>query len=206
MILYISGFGSTKKSYIKPILQSEFPTSKIEYYVLTNDLVADVDALSHIIESTNEPITIIGHSTGGFYALCLYDWMLWSLLKVDETVDSVQDVKRKCKIESLHLINPAINLSEVLSNNDAAKEMLSMCGSKIPLLENSINFTFSSPSWPIAIYQGQLDDRIDTKFNAEFAKKNGIVIQKYPHLGHRFDSQEFMMLVKDIANNVLKPL
>lgn len=205
MILYISGFGSTKKFYIKPILQSEFPTSKIEYYVLTNDFAADTDALSHIIVSTSEPITIIGHSTGGFYALSLYDWVLWAF-KVDENVDSLHDAKRNCKIESLHLINPAINLSTVLSNNDAAKEMLSVHKSGLSNLENSINYTFSEPSWPIAIYQGQLDDRIDTKFNAEFAKKNGIVIQKYPHMGHRFDSQEFLELVKDISKNVLKPL
>lgn len=204
MILYISGFGSTKKSYIKPILQSEFPTSKIEYYVLTNDFALDLANLKEIVDISSEPVTILGHSTGGFHALSIYSWVLWSWEIGGNTL--IQDTKRKCKIESLHLINPAINLSEVLSNNDAAKEMVGLAGNLISNCEILINSIFSSPSWPIAIYQGQLDDRIDTKFNAEFAKKNGIIIQKYPHLGHRFDSQEFMMLVKDIANNVLKPL
>lgn len=201
MILYISGFGSTKKSYIKPILQSEFPTSKIEYYVLTNNFIYDVENLQEILDDYDEPITIVGHSTGGFHALCLYAWIFPRKLDM-----SVYDAKRNCKIESLHLINPAINLSEVLSNNDAAKDMLTVAKSSILQCEESINTFFTEPSWPIAIYQGQLDDRIDTKFNTEFARKNGIVIQKYPHMGHRFDSQEFLELVKDISKNVLKPL
>ena len=201
MILYISGFGSTKKSYIKPILQSEFPTSKIEYYVLTNKFRIDLENLKMIIDNSTEPITIIGHSTGGFHALCLYEWAFPRKLDM-----SVYDAKRNSKIESIHLINPAINLIAVLSNNDDARNMLMASHDIISECETRINELFTAPSWPIAIYQGQLDDRIDTKFNTEFARKNGIVIQKYPHMGHRFDSQEFLELVKDISKNVLKPL
>jgi len=204
MILYISGFGSTKKSYIKPILQSEFPTSEIKYYVLTNDFTLDQENLKEIVDASSEPVTIIGHSTGGFHALSIYSWVLRSW-EIGSNI-TIQEIKRKCKIESLHLINPAINLREVLTNNDAAKGMLGRASNLISNCGILINSLFSSPSWPIAIYQGQLDDRIDIKFNAKFAKKNGIIIQKYPHLGHRFDSQEFMMLIKDISKNVLKPL
>lgn len=201
MILYISGFGSSKKPYIQPILQSEFPTSKIEYYVLTNNFRVDLENLKEIVDASTEPITIIGHSTGGFHALCLYEWIFPRKLDM-----SIYDAKRNCKIESIHLINPAINLLGVLSNNDDARNMLMLSHDIISECESKLNELFTSPKWPIAIYQGQLDDRVDMKFNSDFAKKNGISIQKYPHLGHRFDSQEFMELVKDISKNVLKPL
>lgn len=199
MILYISGFGSTRKSYIKPILQSEFPTSKIEYYVLTNNFIHDLENLREIVDQCQEPITIIGHSTGGFHALCLYEWAL-------PAATTLSDAKRQSKIESIHLINPAINLIQVLSTNVDARTMLTFAGGIIDECETRISDCFTQPSWPIAIYQGELDDRIDMKFNSQFAKTNGISITKFPHLGHRFDSQEFLELIKAISNNVLKPI
>ncbi len=180
MILYISGYGSEYKQYIDDGL-NKLSNNNYIYYVIKNDFKADTEYLKDVVEN-NTDITIISHSTGGFYSLILYR------LYTD-------------KITSVHLINPAINLYDCMVKSNRYDLYLKSC-KDILIDEHNKNLEYYNNINPINLYQGLKDDSVDLDYNFKFIKNVIGNIIKYDNLGHRFNENEFNIILKRILKRI----
>lgn len=176
MILYISGFQSTRKQYIQDSIKNKFPDQDVVYYVLENVFSKDLSNVMAICDANKEDVFIIGHSTGGFLGLCCY---------------------MECKnVIAVHMINPAIDLLWSLDKNPNAGVILKE-REMIAKWVHKIGRFYDEPVKPICLYQGIYDDRVDMDYNRKFISLNGGNVYEY-EIGHRFDQSQFEIILKDI--------
>ena len=172
--LYISGFGSSYKPYIQPALEEAFG-GKVTYYLLKNVFSDDLNNLIEIVNQTDSKIRLIGHSTGGFLALCLHRLF-------------------PEKVSEIHAINPAFDLLYSLDRNEEAKDFLK----ERPLVESNYkaNEAFAQTNkFPLTLYQGREDDRVRIPYNVDFTEINGGKIVWFD-FGHRFTEEQFTQILR----------
>jgi predicted esterase YcpF (UPF0227 family) len=175
--LYISGFGSSYKPYIQPTLEEVFG-GKVTYYLLKNVFTVDLHNLVEIVNQTDGKIRIIGHSTGGFLALCLYR------LHPD-------------KVMEINAINPAFDLLYSLDRNEAAKDFLKERSIVKANFKANDAYT-KSDKFPVTLYQGREDDRVRIPYNVDFTERNGGQVHWFD-FGHRFTEEQFRQVLSLVS-------
>lgn len=184
--LYISGLGSVYKPYITDSLRRRHGDD-FHYYVLQNVFSTDLAWLEDYCRQAG-PLQITGHSTGGFLGLHL--------------------LRHFANVQSLHLINPAIDLLWSLDRFPEAADFLK----ERPLIEETfdgIMAHFRGEGHPVTMIQGELDEVVHTAFNKDFMQRLGGHTTLLPDLGHRFDEpgyERLMDLVQTHAHQVEKRL
>lgn len=173
MLLYISGFNSTKKAFISNNQSIDV------YYVIENDYAKDISQLGEIIRQHPE-VDIAGHSTGGFYALTL------------KTIFPDQ-------IRRLYLINPAMDLVKVLGKNPEPKAQEFLENGRTDMVAQYVRNHVFAKHPDVYLYQGLLDDRVDVQYNTLFVREENTFV--YPDMGHRFSEQEFLQIMRDILSH-----
>jgi pimeloyl-ACP methyl ester carboxylesterase len=171
--LYISGMGSVYKLWITVRLQQFFGQHCV-YYVLKNTFSLDCAHLDQMIADLPAPVRLIGHSTGGFHGLRL----------------SHANDKR---VASLHLINPAINLLDIVANYPLAAPFL-VEKEMIDAAFNRFDQRVVGTNHPKFIYQGVRDAIVFPAYNRKKAGDYGATYLPLD-LGHRFDESAFVQLL-----------
>jgi pimeloyl-ACP methyl ester carboxylesterase len=170
--LYISGLGSVYKPYITDSLRRRFGAD-FHYYVLQNVFSTDLAYLEDYCRQAG-PLQVTGHSTGGFLGLHL--------------------LRHFSNVQSLHLINPAIDLLWSLDQFPEAADFLK----ERPLMEEAfagIMAHFRGEGHPVTMIQGELDEVVHTAFNKDFMQRLGGHTTLLPDLGHRFDEAGYERLM-----------
>jgi pimeloyl-ACP methyl ester carboxylesterase len=171
MVLYVSGLGSMYKPFIADHLLQRFGR-KHHYYILKNKISTDLAFLESIC-AAEKKVHFIGHSTGGFLGLYL--------------------MKKFSNIDSLHLINPAIDLLWSLDRIPAAAPILEE-RKLIAEIFQDITTNYQDGPYPIFMVQGLLDEIVHVDFNRHFIQPRGHGFY-WPTLDHRFDEHQFKMLM-----------
>lgn len=180
MILYISGYNSTRKEWILEDLTKYFPDEFINYYVLSGDYDTDITTISEIISNAKMPVYIIGHSTGGFWALSMYRMF-------------------KDKVIGIHCINPALDIIDAMRKINGT--YLSSIDRLYAEYSKNIDIAYKEKI-PICIYQSINDEIVDINFNKTYCLLCAGHLFDYT-FGHRFDQTIFNELLKKIKEYIL---
>ncbi len=96
MIIYIHGFGSSGKGGKSSLFRKYFKEKNIRFIAPSLSSVPElaIDTLDQLINSYDEPITLMGSSLGGFFAIYLAEKYGLKAVLINPAVDSSKTLKR----------------------------------------------------------------------------------------------------------------
>lgn len=96
MIIYIHGFGSSGKGGKSSEFRKYFKEKNIRFIAPSLSYIPElaIDTLEQLINSYDEPITLIGSSLGGFFSIYLAEKYGLKAVLINPAVDSSKTLKR----------------------------------------------------------------------------------------------------------------